>query len=55
MLIGLQKYHEYSISISASTEIGQGPFSPQIVKRTSEDGMSLYDHYNIMLSQHIIN
>ena len=43
--LGLQKYHEYNISISAATEEGQGPFSPQIVEWTLEDGMTLYDHF----------
>ena len=44
-VLGLQKYHEYNISISAATKEGQGPFSPQIIGWTLEDGMTLYDHF----------
>ena len=37
-LTNLQEYVEYSISVSAYTAIGFGPFSIEITERTFEDG-----------------
>ena len=42
---GLRKYYEYNVSVSASTEVGQGPFSPHKIIRTLEDGMLFYTVY----------
>ena len=38
VLTGLEEYVEYNISISASTSIGEGPFSASILVRTAEAG-----------------
>ncbi len=37
-LNGLQEYVEYSISVRAYTDVGAGPFSPDVMQRTLEDG-----------------
>ncbi len=37
-LTGLQEYVDYNISVRAYTNIGPGPYSVEIVRRTLEDG-----------------
>ena len=41
VLTGLEEYVEYNISVSASTSVGEGPFSASIVVRTAEAGKSV--------------
>ena len=36
--IGLQKYWEYSVSVAARTEFGEGPYSIPTLVRTLENG-----------------
>ena len=38
ILISLEEYVEYNISVSAYTSVGPGPYSVGIVRRTFEDG-----------------
>ena len=40
-LTGLEEYVEYNISVSASTSVGEGPFSVSIIVRTAEAGKTL--------------
>lgn len=37
-LEGLQEYVEYNVSVRAYTSVGAGPYSPDLVQRTLEDG-----------------
>ena len=38
ILMGLEEYVEYNISVRAYTSVGPGPYSVGIVRRTLEDG-----------------
>ena len=38
ILISLEEYVDYNISVRAYTSVGPGPFSEGIVRRTLEDG-----------------
>ncbi len=49
MLIHLQEYVEYNISIRAFTSVGAGPFSTTITGRTSEDGKMELVHYSLLI------
>ena len=39
---GLEAYVEYSIKVSASTGVGEGPFSASVIVRTKEAGKSFF-------------
>ena len=41
LLTGLEEYVEYNISVSASTSVGEGPFSVSIIVRTAEAGKAV--------------
>ena len=41
VLTGLEEYVEYNISVSASTSVGEGPFSASIIVRTAEAGKTV--------------
>lgn len=41
ILVSLQEYVEYSVGVRAHTSGGTGPFSPKVMQRTPEDGMSM--------------
>ncbi len=45
MLDNLQEYVQYSVGIRAYTSVGAGPFSPELVQRTLEDGKSFIYYY----------
>ena len=40
LVVGLEEYVEYNISVRAYTTVGAGPFSPAVAERTLEDGES---------------
>ena len=44
LLQGLEKWTEYSVSVSALNKAGAGPPSPAVVVRTKEDGMLPQQH-----------
>ena len=44
ILMDLEEYMEYNISVRAYTSVGPGPYSVGIVRRTLEDGKSLFTY-----------
>ena len=38
LILGLESFTEYQVSIAALTELGMGPYSPPVLVKTLENG-----------------
>ena len=50
ILAGLHEWMDYQVRMIAFNDVGGSPFSPVIVERTKESGISKFSHDELLLT-----